>query len=1197
MKWNWVTGLALVLVVTRLAFADRFPAVAEREAPTNAEPGLVSRWHFVSNRILVNTVFPEAGALHPTVLGPVEFSDEAPFALKLAGDSESRHRIVASHSLVPAQLPEREITVEAWAKIETPQEWGGLAGIIQDNGSYERGWLLGYKGRQFSFAMAGEKPGRMTYLTSRKEFTPGYWYHIVGTYDGKSQRIYVDGELAGEAKTQRGDIRYPPEVEYVIGAYKDDDELHAMKGEIESVSVWNRPLSDDEIATRFRKRSGDFPEIIAIKPNVSDWPTYNRDNQRTGISPFQLEMPLSLAWEHRLRHPPKPAWPAPAKQDFWHHKYNLSPRVVYDRANHVVAVGNRVYVGSSADDAVRCLDARTGHELWTFFAEGPVRLAPTVARERILFGSDDGYVYCLRIHDGKLFWKVRLGPTDRRIPGNRRMISVWPVRSGVLVDDGVAYFCAGLFPKQGVYQAAVDLGTGKILAQSPIGKSAQGYLERRAGRLYVPTGRDPAGAFVAQLERRGKDVGREVRSIPEDYPYAFIGAGNLRFGGGDGKVAGFDLNTGRKVWEAAVEGKAWSLAVSSGQLLVSTDGGRIYAFAPNAGDPIVHANPPNRELAETEIKTFWADEVLKKTNINRGFALVTSEQNIGRAIELAHQSELQIVVLAGDSDMAAKLRRQVQAYGFATQIAVHEHDRTRRLPYTDYVFNLILADRRDHERISKDELRRVLRPSGGVLVWGHLDEIEKREPLRGAGEWSHMYADAANTVCSGDELVGGEMQLQWFGPPGPRQMLDRHLRTVAPLYKNGRMFIPGDNRVIAVDAYNGAPLWNVEVAESRRTGGFRDSSYIALGDESVYVASANACLKLDARTGKTLAAFPVPNLRTPVDADAKSHRPAIADRPAAWGYLANVGHVLVGTTAAPEAHRREMSLAAIHEGTFWDARPLVTSEGLFSLETKSGKTNWTYQPKGAIINSTLTISGGKVIFVESHNPKTLEGRPGRVKPSDLFHYGASVVALDLETGKELWRTPRNLHAIEHNIYGAASEGKVAIVGSRNSGRDKEQSRVFYDVHVFDEKTGKPVWFKTQNQDTEINGDHGEQDHHPVIVKGKLYCEPHAYELHTGEPLADWGWNPKHRRGCGTISASASTFFFREDNPTLFDLATNRYDKVTTTTRPGCWINMLPAGGLLLIPEASSGCTCDYPIQTSLAFLRKKPRQKESPMSE
>jgi len=77
-----------------------------------------------------------------------------------------------------------------------------------------------------------------------------------------------------------------------------------------------------------------------------------------------------------------------------------------------------------------------------------------------------------------------------------------------------------------------------------------------------------------------------------------------------------------------------------------------------------------------------------------------------------------------------------------------------------------------------------------------------------------------------------------------------------------------------------------------------------------------------------------------------------------------------------------------------------------------------------------------------------------------------------------------------------------------------------------------------------------------------------------------------------MSASASAIFFRQANPTMFDLETNQYSKVTTVTRPGCWINMIPAGGLLLIPEASSGCTCNFAVQTSMAFLPVDSSRKE-----
>ncbi|GAG42434.1 unnamed protein product, partial [marine sediment metagenome] len=36
-------------------------------------------------------------------------------------------------------------------------------------------------------------------------------------------------------------------------------------------------------------------------------------------------------------------------------------------------------------------------------------------------------------------------------------------------------------------------------------------------------------------------------------------------------------------------------------------------------------------------------------------------------------------------------------------------------------------------------------------------------------------------------------------------------------------------------------------------------------------------------------------------------------------------------------------------------------------------------------------------------------------------------------------------------------------------------------------------------------------------------------------------------------------------------------------RPGCWINFIPAGGLLLFPEASVSCMCPFPNMCSVAF--------------
>jgi hypothetical protein len=76
-----------------------------------------------------------------------------------------------------------------------------------------------------------------------------------------------------------------------------------------------------------------------------------------------------------------------------------------------------------------------------------------------------------------------------------------------------------------------------------------------------------------------------------------------------------------------------------------------------------------------------------------------------------------------------------------------------------------------------------------------------------------------------------------------------------------------------------------------------------------------------------------------------------------------------------------------------------------------------------------------------------------------------------------------------------------------------------------------------------------------------------------------------------VAASADCFFFRNDTTSSVDLESGKARPITSETRPGCWINVIPAGGLLLAPEASSGCTCNYSVQTSLALI---PRARGTP---
>jgi hypothetical protein len=243
---------------------------------------------------------------------------------------------------------------------------------------------------------------------------------------------------------------------------------------------------------------------------------------------------------------------------------------------------------------------------------------------------------------------------------------------------------------------------------------------------------------------------------------------------------------------------------------------------------------------------------------------------------------------------------------------------------------------------------------------------------------------------------------------------------------------------------------------------------------------------------------------------------------------------------------------------------------------------WDYTPTtGAILNPTITMAQDRLFFVQSNIASTLNEKTGRSKLPALLKEAATLVAIDATSGQVAWKRNIDLSSIEHHLYLSYAANRLIAVGTRNQGSGK-QGRVWYDVHCYSARDGMPQWQTTQNQQQATGGSHGEQDHHPVIVGKTVYVEPYAYDLASGQQLQHWNLR-RGGHGCGAMSASASTCFFRAGNPALCNLSTGRIQKVTRVSRPGCWINMIPASGLLLIPEASSGCVCDFPIQTSLAF--------------
>lgn len=1080
--------------------------------------------------------------------------------------------------------------------------------------------------------------------------------------------------------------------------------------------------------------------FLSVAAAAEDWPTYLHDNARSGVTAETLTLPLGEAWVFKSRQAPCPAWPAPAKQDFWHELRELKPVVTYDRAFMAVSTGDAVYFGSSADDKVYCLNTHDGSVRWTFYTEGPVRLAPSVWNGLVFFTSDDGCAYCLKADSGELVWKHRPGDQIRLIPGNGRIISTAPARTGVLVEDGIAYYFAGLMPTYEVYKCALEAATGKPLwCEKTDEVSPQGYLLASPEWLFVPTGRTdpmlyekatgrkvqglggPGGAYAVLIDdavvsgpgrRTGEDLimaepktkesvaqfpgvrmvvhgvkvylqsrnelssldrvryvelsrqrntfnepmknlndqlkaqsskeSEEAKKLQEEIaviqkqideltaqmnacfywkkplpePYSLVLAGDTLFAGGDGILRAFSTDKGEEVWQAEVPGRVYGLSVANGNLYASTDQGAIHCFKTGKFDrervvtDLVETVPYGQDK-QSLLYAAAADAIVAHSGVDKGYCLVLGAGEGRLAWELAQRTELQVVGVEESAKHVAQARGKLDASGLYGVRLGMNHWKGDRLPYTTYMANLIVSDEAlvsGRLSVPAKEVFRVLRPFGGVAMIGaprladgpkpklSRDDIERwareggvevewvddatglwavirRGPLENTGEWTQLYANPNHTACSMDPIQG-PLSVQWFGAPGPRDMIDRHHRPMSSLFKDGRIFIPANDMIMAVDAYNGFPLWTLEVPNSRRIGALKNSGQMLATKEFIYIATQDKVWAVDVENGAR--AFII---------DAPLPSKEAGD----WGYINCMDDRLFGTGQVRGASfdQLDWDTCDLLEG---DHRPVITSRCLFSVDRFSGKKKWVYE-KGAILNNGIVVDGsvgakdGRIYFFECRNKDMIEDADGRIKLRDFFGADTFLVALDLKSGHKAWERSVNL-PFQHIAYLNGAHGTLLACGTHN-----RTDEVYYALAGFDMGTGKDIWTTEYraldirgNDFTGPGGSHGEQWQHPVIIGDTFYSRPFAFDLHTGQKKDYIARRGGH--GCGGLTGSAHYLYGRGDNPRMYPLDVQSTDgiQITRVSRPGCWLNIIPAGGMILIPESSSGCTCAYPLQTSFGFI-------------
>ena len=312
---------------------------------------------------------------------------------------------------------------------------------------------------------------------------------------------------------------------------------------------------------------------------AEDWPMWRGNAQRTAVSAGALPAEFNLLWQKNLQ-PRNQAWDDPLNLDL----------MTYDRVFEPIVVGDRLFLSFNDRDKVSAFDTDTGQELWSAFADAPVRLPPVGTSKGIYFCSDDGFLYCVQPDTGKLRWKFDGAPNRQQAIGNRRLTSAWPARGGPVIRDGTIYFAASIWPFMGTFLYALDADSGEVAwlndrtgsqyikqphsAPSFAGVAPQGALVATEKFLLVPGGRSVPAVFnrsdgslrYFEINAAGKGIGGSFVSADETHYYVHTRKKGTR---------AFRLSTGLKTSFTPTEPVLHNGKIYSAE----TDGGKSFVRA------------------------------------------------------------------------------------------------------------------------------------------------------------------------------------------------------------------------------------------------------------------------------------------------------------------------------------------------------------------------------------------------------------------------------------------------------------------------------------------------------------------------------------------------------------------------------------------------------------------------------------------
>ena len=816
---------------------------------------------------------------------------------------------------------------------------------------------------------------------------------------------------------------------------------------------------------------------------------------------------------------------------------------------------------------VHALDAETGKVVWSNTESGSLLMNQPHGGAQAESGiAPQGYLLADEDHLYVPTGRAVPAVLDRRtgkllyyhLQANRDVGGIWVMLSDRFFLNGGAAFERTDGKAAGRVGLPPMAGADRELVQ------ASGNALKRL-RWIDATRRDRKGNMVAfrALE--------PIRVIDlDDSVTALIVASADAVCGFSGRIAAIDFKAQANMWwEAPVEGTVLGLAYSHGHLIATTDTGLVYCFA---GSPPPPRNPPSADAGEREESTptdELARRILEQSDTRDGYALVLDAGD-GRLLErLVRNSRLYVVGLARSDRDLERSRRRLQSsglYGTRASVVRDTGNLAERLPprFANLIVRSMSGDGKQTSPLP-ERIAALLQPYNGIACAygesGRVQVIGRGVPPVGGGSWTHQWADSKNTGCSNDEILRGNLAMAWFGSFAFRTP-NRHGQGPAPLSHRGHLVVGGVDGITCLDAFNGTQRWTYEIPGlladfdgiHHDVGVGETGGRFCLSDDAVFVPWEEHCLRIDLATGACTDQF-----KTPVPSTEPNRR---------WGVVFHNNGTLVGSVLN-EAHRVSPRYAL--------TRLRTESCLIFAVDAKSGKLLWRYEPRHSVRNNAVVVTEDRVYLIDRpiapqdriDQPKR-NGRPGpRLKPGD--QPTGTLVALDLRSGDTIWSQSDQVWGTQLSV----SHDSRTILMSYQAMKHKFfrlPSEVGGRLAAFDAASGRRLWDREASYVTR-----------PIINGSTILAEGGAWDIRSGKPLP---FPFRRSYGCGQLAAGKHILLYRSATLGYWDLSLPADEQRTRSfggLRPGCYINAIPAGGLVLVPEGSTKCRCSYQLKSWFAL--------------